>query len=146
MNTKFWFTILFFGCFGMATEIFFVAFSNLVFHTPLWEEPLWSLTGKTYVWMFPIYALIPVIGGPLMRRMRGQHVLVRLLVYTTVLLAVEFATGWALDMLTGKCPWEYTSGLHLMGYAKLDNAPFWAVFCYLVETLYNYLDRNLGSD
>ena len=61
------FLCLFFGCFGMTFEIFFVAFSNIIMNTPLWDEPLWSLTGKTYVWMFPIYILIPVAMGPIIK-------------------------------------------------------------------------------
>ena len=138
------FMLLFFGCFGMATEIFFVAFTNLFTGKPLWDEPLWSLTGKTYVWMFPIYMMIPVIAGFLLNYVGGFPLLVRLLIYTTIILSVEFITGFALEQITGKCPWEYTTGWHLMGYIRLDYAPAWMLFAFIIEYLYLFLDKNLA--
>jgi len=47
----------------MASEIFFVAFTHAFNGVGIYGEPIWSLTGKTYVWMFPIYALIPIVAG-----------------------------------------------------------------------------------
>ena len=138
------FLVLFFGCFGIATEIFFVAFSNLITNSPFCEEPLWSLTGKTYVWMFPIYALIPLIAGPLMGRIQHLPLLARLLIYTATILGIEFVSGFLLEQITGKCPWEYTTGWHIMGYIRLDYSPAWAGFSFLIEYLYRYLDRGLN--
>ena len=134
---------LFFGCFGITVEIFFTAISNLLNHTPLWGEPLWSLTGKTYVWMFPIYTLIPIAGGFLIDLFRKYPLLLRLLLYTSIIFIVEFITGFLLDQFTGKCPWEYTSGWHVMGYIRLDFAPAWMFFSFLIENLYRYLDKRL---
>lgn len=137
------FLLLFFGCFGVATEIVFVAFSNLIFNTPLWDEPLWSLTGKTYVWMLPIYMLIPVLGKPLMTKMRPYSLVVRLFTYAFSIFFIEFLSGFALEMITGKCPWEYTSGWHVCGYIQLEFLPAWMFFAFLIEKLFFYLDDNL---
>ena len=137
------FMCLFFGCFGMASEICFVAFGNLVSGTSLWNEPLWSLTGKTYVWMFPIYMLIPLIGGRLFKMMLKYPLLTRLITYTAIIFSVEFAAGFLLDEFTGKCPWEYTAGWEVMGYIRLDFAPAWMAFSFIVEYLFRYLEDRL---
>lgn len=140
---KKFFLILFFGCFGITCEIFFVAFTNLFNQIPLWNEPLWSLTGKSYVWMFPIYALIPILGGYIMEKCKKYPVLSRLLIYSSIIYIVEFASGFLLDQITGKCPWEYTTGWHIMGYIRLDFLPAWMAFSFVIERLYFYLQRNL---
>lgn len=139
------FLILFFACFGITVEIFFVALSNLLNQSPFCGEPLWSLTGKTYIWMFPIYACIPLFAGPLFRYFSVWPLLFRLFAYTLVILSVEFVSGFALEQLTGKCPWEYTTGWHFMGYIRLDYIPAWMGFSFLIEYLYNYLDTHLKA-
>ena len=143
MTTKKSFLCLFFGCFGIACEIFFVAFTHLYTQVPLWDEPLWSLTGKTYVWMFPIYALIPIIGGAIMDKVQKYPLLVRLLIYSIGIYIIEFISGFLLELITGKCPWEYTSGWQVMGYIRLDYFPYWILFSFIIERLYLYLNKKL---
>jgi len=138
------FLCIFFGCFGMTFEIFFVAFSNIIMDTPLWNEPLWSLTGKTYVWMFPIYVLIPVAMGPIIKFLNERPIVLRLLIYVSGIYLVEFSTGFLLELITGKCPWEYTTGWHFMGYIRLDYFLFWLVFAYIIEYLYLYIDKKIA--
>ena len=139
------FIILFFACFGMTCEILFVAFMNLVNQTPLFGQPLWSLTGKTYVWMFPIYALIPILGKILFEKLVKYPMLVRAIVYAALIFMVEFFSGFLLEAITGKCPWEYTTGWHIMGYIRLDFTPAWMVFSIALESLYKYLERHLSG-
>lgn len=141
--TKKVFFILFFGCFGITCEIFFVAFSHLLSQTQLFSEPIWSLTGKSYVWMFPIYALIPVLGGPIMKKCQEYPLIFRLTIYTTVIYIIEFSSGFLLEQITGKCPWEYTNGWQIMGYIRLDYIPAWLAFSFLIESLYLFLDKKL---
>ncbi len=134
--------MIFFGCFGMSAEIFFTAFTHAYAGIPVIEgEPLLSLTGKTYVWMLPIYMLIPFLGGFLFERLRPLFWLLRLFIYAIAILAVEFISGYILDLTTGKCPWEYTSGWHIMGYIRIDYIPAWMFFAFWVEYFYNYIDR-----
>lgn len=137
------FYILFFGCLGITTEIFFVAFTNLFNNTPFCNEPLWSLTGKTYAWMFPIYALIPFVAGFLFKKVEHLPLLARLLLYAVLIFIVEFIAGFALEQITGQCPWEYTTGLHLMGYIRLDYTPAWMLFGFILEYLYRFLEEKL---
>ncbi len=139
------FKLLFFGCFGIATEIVFVAITNLILNTPLWNEPLWSLTGKTYVWMFPIYMLIPIIGGPLMKKVKPYALIIRLFTYAIAIFSIEFISGFLLEAITGKCPWEYTDGWHICGYIQLEFLPAWMLFAFIIEQLYYYIDTHLES-
>lgn len=131
---------LFFGCFGMACEVFFVAFTNLFNNTPFCNEPIWSLTGKTYVWMFPIYILIPILLGYILKHIKKRPLVVRLLIYTFLIYIIEFSSGFLLDYITGRCPWEYTSGWHIMGYIRLDYLPSWLLFSFVVESLYRFIN------
>lgn len=139
------FLIIFFACFGITVEICFVAFSNLINDTPFCGEPLWSLTGKTYVWMLPIYSLIPLLAGGIYNKISHWNLGVRLCFYTLLILLVEFIAGFSLEQITGKCPWEYTTGWHFMGYIRLDYTPAWMFFAFLVEYLYTYLDKHLKT-
>lgn len=137
------FIILFFGCFGMAMEIFFVAIMALISSNTVCDQPLASMTGKTYVWMFPIYALIPILGGPLFSYMQKMPTWIRIPLYAIAILTVEFITGFILDKVTGKCPWEYTTGLHVMGYARIDYMPVWMLFSYAIEKLYLFVKNSI---
>jgi len=139
------FFCIFFACLGITTEICFVAFTNLFNNTPFCGEPLWSLTGKTYVWMLPIYTLIPFFAGYLYHKIAHWQSVVRWTFYTALILSVEFVAGFILEQVTGQCPWEYTTGWHIMGYIRLDYIPAWFIFSFVVEYLYVYLDRNLKT-
>ena len=135
------FQLLFFACFGMTAEIFFVAFSNLISNTPFCNEPLYSLTGKTYVWMFPIYAFIPFLFKLIYNKIARFPLLLRLLIYTIIIFSVEFASGLLLKQITGKCPWEYTSGYHVCGFIQLEFTPFWMFFAFIIEYLYLFIEK-----
>lgn len=125
----------FFSCIGITCEIFFTSFYdniNSVTDGGNWD---WSLKGHSYVWMFFIYGpasfLIPIV----MDKMNKIPLLARLMVYSIGILAVEFVSGFLLDKLTGACPWEYKTGLHIMGYIRLDYVPAWMGFAFLLEKL-----------
>ena len=86
-----WLQIFLFSCIGVAIEVFFTAISKLV---TAWKEKKYSkkslrLMGYSYVWMFPIYGLIPLIAPFLLQEFANLHVLVRLLLYAIVLMGIE---------------------------------------------------------
>ncbi len=139
------FILLFFACFGVATEVIFVAITNLISNTPAFGSPKWSLMGYTYVWMIPIYMLIPIIGFPLMNKFRNFPLLARLLIYALSIFTIEFISGFLLEQITGKCPWEYTTGWNIMGYIQLEFLPAWMFFSFLLERLYYFLEEHLKN-
>jgi uncharacterized membrane protein len=87
--------------------------------------------------------LIPIIGGVVIDRVQKYPLIARLLIYSTFIFVIEFISGFILEQITGKCPWEYTSGWQVMGYIRLDYLPSWMFFSYLIERLYLYLNKRL---
>lgn len=124
------------GCLGMTTEIFFTAFTGLYNGTMDIQ-----MKGFSYIWMFPIYGLAGIAFPPILKLIGNWNVLLRMCVYAIGILAVEFATGWFLEVVTGQCPWEYKEGWHLMGYIRFDYFPFWALFGLMVELALKFLMR-----
>ncbi len=101
-----------------------------------------KLEAKTYLWMFPIYALAAPLFEPLHDALRRLPAPLRAAIYAAGIMTVEYATGWALDKATGQCPWDYSeeARFHLNGYVRLDYAPAWAVAGLLLERVHDFFD------
>lgn len=107
-----------------------------------------SLTGHTYVWMFPIYAIVPLYFAHARRPLRRVLLPARLVVHVACLLAGELLAGLALRALLGECPWEPAyrgSEWALLGLTRLDYAPAWAVAVLGFERLYDILHPEAPS-
>ena len=60
--------------------------------------------------------------------------------YVAAIFAVEFATGWLLQLWTGACPWDYGDGkFSVMGLIRLDYAPLWAILGLFFEQVTLFL-------
>jgi uncharacterized membrane protein len=109
------------ACVGVAME---VAFTALVEFS---SSGNWRLMGKSYLWMFPIYALLyPAFR--LIRPLLGEKPWwLRAPLYAAGILFVEYLTGWGLRLATGACPWDYGDARWaIQGVIRLDYAPLWA--------------------
>ena len=86
------------------------------------------LRAQTYLWMPPLYALLAVGFEPARERLRGQPPVVRAVAYAAGILAVEYASGRAIERAVGVVPWDYRGRARLQvgGATRLDYAPFWA--------------------
>lgn len=83
-----------------------------------------TLTGKTSIWMFPIYGMV-CLFRPVCHRMKGQNIFLRGLLYTGMIFAGEFITGSLLKKYDA-CPWDYSDApLNFRGVIRLDYAPLW---------------------
>ena len=128
------------ACLGITTEIFFTAISEQI---KAWPNPEnWRLMGQSYIWMFPIYGIAGIAFPFIYQYISKIPFVFRTLIYAIGILAVEFITGWILDVFTGQCPWEYTSGWHVMGYIRIDYLPLWMAFGGFVEKVVMFL-KNL---
>lgn len=135
------FLFLCFGCFGITAEVFFTAFSGLITQVIKQQALDLSLTGTSYLWMFPIYGSIAFFM-PVAKNLLDRYPLVtRLIGYTILIFTVEYFAGLLLDLVIGSCPWEYNSRWDVHGYIRLDYAPIWLVFSYVIERLYELLMR-----
>ena len=125
---------LIYGVFGWCFEILWTSLTEKIRGT----QRDWRLVGHTYLWMFPIYGLLAPIGEPVHNALRGYQWYLRGLIYLLAIWAVEFATGWLLKTLTGKCPWDYS---HLRGNFRgivaLEYAPVWFLFGLAFERLHD---------
>ncbi|MEX0813281.1 MAG: hypothetical protein WD048_13765 [Chitinophagales bacterium] len=130
-----------FACVGITTEIFFTAITDNITAFQNNQPIDWRLKGQSYIWMFPIYGLAGLLFPIVLKYIGHFHVLLRVSIYGVGILAVEFIAGAALDFFTGQCPWEYTSGWHIMGYIRLDYFPLWAAFGYMIESILGVLDK-----
>lgn len=129
------------ACVGMTTEIFFTAITDNINR---FQEGLpidWRLKGQSYIWMFPIYGLAGLLFPIVLKFIDHLPAILRASIYGVGILLVEFITGGLLDLFTGQCPWEYTTGWHVMGYIRLDYFPLWAAFGYMVERILKILDK-----
>ena len=134
------FMIIVFACLGVTTEVVFTAFMNLINQTPLCGKPSVALAGMSYVWMLFIYGLIPIIGHYSYDKVKKHNVILRLIIYVTLIYIVEFISGFLLQKITGSCPWHYETGWQVMGLIRLDFFPVWALFCWIVERLYVFMN------
>ena len=124
-----------YGLLGWVAEIVWTAVSEK------WKGAGgWRLQGWTYLWMFPIYGLCAPLFEPVHDRIRYLPMALRGGVWVTGFFAVEYAAGWALRRLTGRCPWDYTGArFHLHGLIRWDYAPLWFCFGLFMEQVHDRL-------
>jgi hypothetical protein len=127
---------LIYGLLGWAVEICWTALPK--------RRPVdWTLTGHTYLWMFPIYALIGPLYEPVHTALRRAPWPLRAATYAAGFIAVETGTGLLLKRLTGRCPWDYTGRTRWQagGVTRFDYAPLWAALGLALEPTHDTLVR-----
>lgn len=80
---------------------------------------------------------------PLRVRIKKMPWYIRGILYTIVIFTIEYMSGWLLDSLLGRCPWDYSSSTayHINGYIRLDFAPVWFVLGLLFEKVHDFIGR-----
>jgi uncharacterized membrane protein len=104
----------------------------------------WSLQGRSYLWMFPIYGLAAFLFEPMHDAMRSRPFWERAVVYSAGIMGVEYLSGTALKKVVGVVPWDYSGHGRFVvpgGAARLDYAPVWAVAGLGLERLHDAMDR-----
>ena len=132
---------LIYGILGWCAEIVWSAVTERVQSKPAAAGD-WRLRGHTSLWMLPIYGLIAPLYEPLHDFLRPWHWFMRGVIYLLGFWLVEYATGWLLRRLTGKCPWDYSAlrgNLH--GLIAWEYAPVWFLFGLGLEPVHDFLVR-----
>jgi len=132
---------MFFAMLGVTTEVCYTALMDFAYQTG--PDKDYSLKGVSYIWMLPIYgtaSLLFTFGFPLIAKWPR---LVRYFAIGIAALTVELVTGFILEQVTGKCPWNYVEGWHLWGYIRLDYLPLWMFFGAIMEEFHLLLNRIL---
>lgn len=119
---------LIYGTLGWTLEILFTGSCAVVLHRDR------AATGKTYLWMHPIYGGTALLLECVHELLASSVVMVRVLAYLSVIYVAEYLSGLVLRVVLGRCPWDYSDrGVHLHGLVRLDYAPVWALVCLLFE-------------
>ena len=137
------FMIVVFACLGVTTEVVFTSISDFINNEPMCGKARWSLAGHSYLWMILVYGMIPVFAHFIHRLVQHLPIWQRLALYVGLIYTVEFTSGFLLEQFTGRCPWHYTTGFHIMGLIRLDYLPAWLLFCFIVEQLYVFINKRV---
>jgi uncharacterized membrane protein len=136
MPLNVWSRFVIYGAYGCCFEILFTGIKHWIASN--YKDC--SFRGKSYIWMFFIYGLLAFLFEPVHNAIRSWPWLVRGLIYVIGLYAVEFTTGWLLQKLTGKCPWDYSGKKYnFKGLIRWNYAPIWFLFTMVAEPLHNVL-------
>jgi hypothetical protein len=110
----------------------------------------WRLTGTTYLWMLPIYAVAAVTFEPAhdAARRRGWPWWLRGLAWTAGIFSVEAASGAVIQRAVGEIPWDYSRPRgrkpvprHWRGLVRPAYAPLWFAVGLGMERLHDLLGR-----
>lgn len=138
--------IFFFVMFGISCEVFFSAMYDFFFMIYSNLEINYRLLGYTYLWMIPIYALIPIIANWLKPFLSNLSIAKQVILGVVIIYFIEFSAGFLIEKIVGRCPWQYTEGWHIMGYIRIDYIFFWAFFAWIILRLNAYLDTILSKN
>lgn len=131
-----WIRFILYGAFGWCTEIVWTAFHDAGGKIIAGESPNSRLIGRTYLWMFPIYGFGGLLFEVAFSLISGWPWVLRGFIYMVGCFAIEYASGWLIQRLTGTVPWDYTQsrwGVH--GLIRLDYAPAWFCFGFILEVV-----------
>jgi hypothetical protein len=136
---------LIYGAFGWSAEIVWTACYDVAAAVRARRKVDLRLVGHTYLWMFPIY----VAGGLLFEVAHAAIAAwpwpARGAIYMLGCFAVEYVSGWALRLATGKVPWDYSyARWNVQGVIRLDYAPVWFAFGMMLEWVEVFARRCAG--
>lgn len=113
------------GCIGWCSEILTTSFASF-------RKKEATLTGKTSLFMFPIYGAACLMK-PLFILFSAFHWIVRGFIYMLCIFTGEYISGYFLRK-KGRCPWDYRkSGWNINGLVRLDFAPAWFIIGLIFE-------------
>ena len=119
---------------GMVMEVIFTALHQVII------ERNFRAMGVTYLWMWPVYGLGAELLSLLRDAVHSGWLFVPLAVISIFL--IEFASGWVLQKVIGKCPWYYGPvRFGIMGLVRLDYLPFWLLVAIFFDQICDKLTQ-----
>jgi uncharacterized membrane protein len=127
---------LLYGLFGWCVEIVWTAAHAVVVALAAGRRPDPRLSGKTYLWMLPIYGGGILLFEVVHATIAGLPWPARGTIYMLGCFAVEYVTGWIIKVVSGTIPWDYSAvRWNVHGLIRLDYAPAWFCFGLLLERI-----------
>lgn len=128
---------------GITLEVFWTAIINSI------KSKDRKLTGKTYLWMFPIYALVPFIYIFGMKYMQDINIFIKAIIYMLAFYLLELSTGYIIRKIVGVSPWNYRGyeikifekeyKANYKGLICLEYAPIWYLYGIMGEYFIKFL-------
>lgn len=123
---------LIYGFIGIQLEVFWTSIESLTHQN-------YTLEGTTYMWMILIYGL-GVFLEPIQKLLKNINIMLRGIIYMTLIYIIEYITGILLFYLIGTCPWNYTDPYSINGIITLSFIPVWFVMGLLFERIRYIMD------
>lgn len=124
------------ACVGVAVEVLYTALTERASGK--------RLVGYSYVWMFPIYALL-YPGFRLLRPLVAAWAWpARACLYAVLIMVFELLAGLVLRAAVGEAPWEPNyrgKRWCVAGLVRLDYFPAWAAAALVFERAYRLVAR-----
>lgn len=133
-----WIRFVLYGLGGWCAEVLFTALTESL------PKRDWRLLGTTYLWMFPIYGSLAFLYEPVHDVIRDYPLLLRAFIWSLGFTAVEWLTGWLIDRVSGRCPWDYVAAgkrFAINPYIRWDFFPVWAIIGLALEPVHDFLVR-----
>lgn len=105
-----------------------------------------NLISNTSIWMFFIYGSA-VFLEPIHDKIRRKNIIIRGLLWATLIYSIEFFCGFLLEQLIGSCPWDYRSSTKytIRGYIRFDYLPAWFIVGLFFEKVHDFLRENITN-
>jgi len=127
-----------FSVIGLATESMFTGVRHQLRRLWRGHRPDWMLPCHTYSWSILVFGLSSAIAFPMIDAalpgFYGWHWVLRGLVFAFGTYAWEFFWGFAIEELTGRCPWQYKdSPWRIWRYCEPWYAGYWFLYGFVLE-------------
>ncbi len=122
------------ACVGVAAEVVFTALTS--------DKCGSRLTGYSYAWMFPVYALLYPGFRLLLPHIGGWAWPARAASYAVLIMIGELLTGLVLHAALGEAPWEPEyrgKRWAVLNLVRLDFFPAWALGALVFERAYRLI-------
>jgi hypothetical protein len=128
---------------GITLEVFWTAMGDFIKKKDL------RLMGNSYIWMIPVYGLVPFIYKITLSNFQNCSIFLRGFIYMIAFYLLEYTFGFTIKQLTGRCPWDYSKHyvkifgkrrkVHFQKIITLEYAPAWYIYGILFELYYLFL-------
>jgi len=136
-------TIIGFIVLGITLEVFWTSILDSI----KTKNP--RLTGVSYLWMFPIYAVVPFIYISVLARFQNTSIFLKGIIYMLGFYVLEFISGYLIRKAVGVSPWDYKNHSiklfgkkyksSLDGFICLEYAPVWYLYGIIGEFYFLFL-------
>lgn len=128
---------------GITLEVFWTSISNYR------RKKDFRLKGHSYLWMFPVYAIVPFIYMFSLNFLSDYSIFIRGLFYMFAFYLLEYLSGYLIKKIIGQSPWDYSnrsikifgkkfkSNFH--GLICLEYGPVWYIYGILFEFYFLFL-------